>query len=145
MEETKNPEKKMDMTSTDPENYKKLLKDTKISESDNFLQKSEYRDKYDGNRLYNRQGPSKVYVSKRAGDESDFWGQGKFCYDEYIYRIIENLIAKKKYLLSLKVKKIIEQLQEFLNILMLYIMEEYLKILNFYLVKDLIIQGYSLK
>ena len=81
MEETKNPEKKMDMTSTDPENYKNLLKDTKISENNNFLQKSEYRDKYDGNRLYNRQGPSKVYVSKRAGDESDFWAQGKFCYD----------------------------------------------------------------
>ena len=81
MEEAKNREKKMNMTSTDPENYKKLLKDTKISESDNFLQKSEYRDKYDGTRLYNRQGPSKVYVSKRAGDESDFWAQGKFCYD----------------------------------------------------------------
>ena len=86
MEEAKNREKKMDMTSTDPENYKKLLKDTKISKSDNFLQKSEYRDKYDGTRLYNRQGPSKVYVSKRAGDESDFWAQGKFCYDDPILR-----------------------------------------------------------
>ena len=86
MEETKNPEKKMDMTSTDPENYKRLLKDTTISETDNFLQKSEYRDKYDGTRLYNRQGPSKVYVSKRAGDESDFWAQGKFCYDDPILR-----------------------------------------------------------
>ena len=86
MEEAKNPEKKMDMTSTDPENYKRLLKDTTISETDNFLQKSEYRDKYDGTRLYNRQGPSKVYVSKRAGDESDFWAQGKFCYDDPILR-----------------------------------------------------------
>jgi len=25
---------------------------------------------------------SKVYVSKRAGDESDFWEGGKFCYDD---------------------------------------------------------------
>ena len=79
-------EKKIDITSTDPKSIDNLLKSIKISESDNFLQKSEYRDKYDGTRLYNRQGPSKVYVSKRAGDESDFWSGGKFCYDDPILR-----------------------------------------------------------
>ena len=79
-------ENKIDITSTDPKSIDNLLKSIKISESDNFLQKSEYRDKYDGTRLYNRQGPSKVYVSKRAGDESDFWSGGKFCYDDPILR-----------------------------------------------------------
>ena len=37
------------------------------------------------------QGPSKVYISKRAGDESDFWTGDKFCYDDpviIIYIII---------------------------------------------------------
>ena len=79
-------ENKIDITSTDPKSIDNLLKSIKISESDNFLQKSEYRDKYDGTRLYNRQGPSKVYVSKRAGDESDFQSGGKFCYDDPILR-----------------------------------------------------------
>ena len=73
---------KMDLTSQTPENYKKLIENTTIVENNNFLQQSEYRDKYDGSRLYNREGPSKVYVSKRAGDESDFWAGGKFCYDD---------------------------------------------------------------
>ena len=72
----------MDLTSQNPENYKKLIENTTIVENNNFLQQSEYRDKYDGSRLYNREGPSKVYVSKRAGDESDFWAGGKFCYDD---------------------------------------------------------------
>jgi len=72
----------MDLTSQTPENYKKLIENTTIVENNNFLQQSEYRDKYDGSRLYNREGPSKVYVSKRAGDESDFWAGGKFCYDD---------------------------------------------------------------
>ena len=80
--EEKKEEQKIDMASPTPENYKNLLKNTSISENNNFLQKTEYRDKYDGTRLYNRQGPSQVYVSKRAGDESDFWSGGKFCYDD---------------------------------------------------------------
>ena len=77
---------KMDLTSQTPENYKKLIENTTIVENNNFLQQSEYRDKYDGSRLYNREGPSKVYVSKRAGDESDFWAGGKFCYNDPILR-----------------------------------------------------------
>ena len=83
--EEKKEEIKMDMTSTDQENSKNLLENISI-ENNNFLQKTEYRDKFDGTRLYNRQGPSKVYVSKRAGDESDFWSGGKFCYDDPILR-----------------------------------------------------------
>ena len=66
--------------------YKNILENTKVLETSNFLQFSEYRDKFDGSRLYNREGPSKVYVSKRAGDESDFWAGGKFCYDDPILR-----------------------------------------------------------
>ena len=77
---------KMDLTSQTPENYQKLIENTTIVENNNFLQQSEYRDKYDGSRLYNRQGPSKVYVSKKAGDESDFWAGGKFCYNDPILR-----------------------------------------------------------
>ena len=77
---------KMDLTSSNPENYKKLIENTTIVENNDFLQQSEYRDKYDGTRLYNRQGPSKVYVSKKAGDESDFWAGGKFCYDDPVLR-----------------------------------------------------------
>ena len=76
----------MDLTSQTPENYQKLIENTTIVENNNFLQQSEYRDKYDGSRLYNRQGPSKVYVSKKAGDESDFWAGGKFCYNDPILR-----------------------------------------------------------
>ena len=74
------------LTSSNPENYKKLIENTTIVENNNFLQQSEYRDKYNGARLYNRQGPSKVYVSKKAGDESDFWAGGKFCYDDPLLR-----------------------------------------------------------
>ena len=77
--------KKIDIKSTDQENSKNLLENISI-ENNNFLQKTEYRDKFDGTRLYNRQGPSKVYVSKRAGDESDFWAGGKFCYEDPILR-----------------------------------------------------------
>ena len=36
------------------EYYKKLIENTKIAENTNFLQKSEYRDKFDGSRLYNK-------------------------------------------------------------------------------------------
>ena len=46
-------EQKMDITANDPENYKNLIKNIEISENNNFLQKTEYRDKYDGTRLYN--------------------------------------------------------------------------------------------
>ena len=55
------------------------------------MQQSEYWDKHDWTRLYNRQRHSKVYVSKRGGDESDFWTGGKFGYDDpviIIYKII---------------------------------------------------------
>ena len=84
--ESQQTSQKTDLLSTSPENCKNLLNNIKISENDNLLQKTEYRDKYDGTRLYNRQGPSQVYVSKRAGDESDFWSGGKFCYDDPILR-----------------------------------------------------------
>ena len=77
--------KNIDIKSKDPENMKNLIENITL-ENNNFLQKTEYRDKFDGSRLYNRQGPSKVYVSKRAGDESDFWSGGKFCYDDPILR-----------------------------------------------------------
>ena len=77
--------KKIDIKSKDPENMKNLIENITL-ENNNFLQKTEYRDKFDGSRLYNRQGPSKVYVSKRAGDESDFWSGGKFCSDDPILR-----------------------------------------------------------
>ena len=40
----------MDLSSTNPEKYKKLIENTKIVENNNFLQQSEYRDKYDGTR-----------------------------------------------------------------------------------------------
>ena len=85
MEENKSTLNK-DLNSSEAEKYKKLIENTTIVENNNFLQQSEYRDKYDGTRLYNRQGPSKVYVSKRAGDESDFWAGGKYCYDDPLLR-----------------------------------------------------------
>ena len=69
-----------------PEYFKQLLENTKIAESSNFLEKSEYRDKYDGSRLYNRDGPSQIYVSQKAGDESNYWSTGKFCYDDPILK-----------------------------------------------------------
>ena len=83
--EVKDLTKKINIKSKDPENMKNLIENITL-ENNNFLQKTEYRDKFDGSRLYNRQGPSKVYVSKRAGDESDFWSGGKFCYDDPILR-----------------------------------------------------------
>ena len=80
----KNPE-------LNPEYYKKLIENTKIGENSNFLQKSEYRDKYEGSRLFNnKEGPSKIYVSKKAGEESDYWLNGKLCYDNPILK--KNLI-----------------------------------------------------
>ena len=87
--EGQNSTKKFDITSTDPENCKNLLENITI-ENNNFLQKSEYRDKFDGTRLYKRQGPSQVYVSKRAGDESDYWSVGKLCYDDPVLK--KNLV-----------------------------------------------------
>ena len=87
--EEQNSTKKFDITSTAPENCVNLLKNISI-ENNNFLQKTEYTDKFDGARLYNRQGPSKVYVSKRAGDESDYWSGGKLCYDDPVLK--KNLV-----------------------------------------------------
>ena len=81
MEENK--KNKFDDMPLTPEYYKHLIENTKIAENSNFLQRSEYRDKFDGSRLYNREdGQSKVYVSKKAGDESDYWSAGKLSYDD---------------------------------------------------------------
>ena len=66
--------------------YKNLLENTDVEKSKNFLQQSEYGEKYDGTRLYNREGRSKVYVSKKAGDESDYWSGGKYCYNDPILK-----------------------------------------------------------
>jgi len=63
-----------------PEYYKQLIENTIIAENSDFLQKSEYNDKYNGSRLYNKE-ISETYVSKKAGDESDYWSAGKLCYD----------------------------------------------------------------
>ena len=65
--------------------YKKLMENITIKESANYLQKSEYRDKYDGSRLYKNES-STMYVSKKAGDESNYWSTGKICYDEPILK-----------------------------------------------------------
>ena len=73
----------LNISNQDVQGCIRILENVKIQENEgNFLEQTEYRDKYDGTRLYNRQGPSQVYVSKRAGDESDFWAGGKFCYDD---------------------------------------------------------------
>ena len=76
----------MNLSQANKEDYKKLIENTTLIKNNNFLQQSEYGDKFDGTRLYNRQGPTEVYVSKRAGDESDYWSGGKFCYDDPILR-----------------------------------------------------------
>ncbi len=68
-----------------PEYYKQLIENTIIAENSDFLQKSEYNDKYNGSRLYNKE-ISKTYVSKKAGDESDYWSAGKLCYDDPILK-----------------------------------------------------------
>ena len=69
------------MEKNEGEYYKKLMENITIKESANYLQKSEYRDKYDGSRLYKNES-STMYVSKKAGDESNYWSTGKTCYDE---------------------------------------------------------------
>ena len=66
--------------------YKNLLENTDVEKSKNFLQQSEYGEKFDGTRLYNREGRSKAYVSKKAGDESDYWSGGKYCYNDPILK-----------------------------------------------------------
>ena len=68
-----------------PEYYKQLIENTIIAENLDFLQKSEYNDKYNGSRLYNKE-ISETYVSKKAGDESDYWSAGKLCYDDPILK-----------------------------------------------------------
>ena len=89
MEENK--KNKIDYISRTPEYYKKLIENTKIAENSNFLQMSEYRDKFNGSRLYNREeDKSQSYVSKRAGEESDYWSDGKLCYDDPILK--KNLV-----------------------------------------------------
>ena len=73
------------MEKNEGEYYKKLMENITIKESANYLQKSEYRDKYDGSRLYKNES-STMYVSKKAGDESNYWSTGKICYDEPIIK-----------------------------------------------------------
>ena len=73
------------MEKNEGEYYKKLMENITIKESANYLQKSEYRDKYDGSRLYKNES-STMYVSKKAGDESNYWSTGKICYDEPILK-----------------------------------------------------------
>ena len=86
-----NQKNKIDYISRTPEYYKKLIENTKIAENSNFLQRSEYRDKFNGSRLYNREeDKSQSYVSKRAGEESDYWSDGKLCYDDPILK--KNLV-----------------------------------------------------
>ena len=86
-----NQKNKIDYISRTPEYYKKLIENTKIAENSNFLQRSEYRDKFNGSRLYNREeDKSQSYVSKRAGEESDYWLDGKLCYDDPILK--KNLV-----------------------------------------------------
>ena len=68
-----------------PEYYKQLIENTQIAENSDFLQKSEYNDKYNGSRLYNKE-ISETYVSKKAGDKSDYWSAGKLCYDDPILK-----------------------------------------------------------
>ena len=73
------------MEKNEGEYYKKLMENITIKESANYLQKSEYKDKYDGSRLYKNES-STMYVSKKAGDESNYWSTGKICYDEPIIK-----------------------------------------------------------
>ena len=80
----KNESKKNIIPET-PEYYKQLIENTQIAENSDFLQKSEYNDKYNGSRLYNKE-ISETYVSKKAGDESDYWSAGKLCYDDPILK-----------------------------------------------------------
>ena len=68
-----------------PEYYKQLIENTQIEENSDFFQKSEYSDKYNCSRLYNKE-ISETYVSKKAGDESDYWSAGKLCYDDPILK-----------------------------------------------------------
>ena len=78
-------ETKKNIIQETPEYYKKIIENTIIAENSDFLQKSEYNDKYNGSRLYNKE-ISETYVSKKAGDESDYWSSGKLCYDDPILK-----------------------------------------------------------
>ena len=80
-----NNETKKNIIPETPEYYKQLIENTIIAENSDFLQKSEYNDKYNGSRLYNKE-ISETYVSKKAGDESDYWSAGKLCYDDPILK-----------------------------------------------------------
>ena len=94
---------KYDVNNADFEGCLKILDNTVIVEDDNFLKQSEYRDKYNGKRLYNINAQGKVYVSKRAGDESDFWAGGKYCYDDVFGSCNCKTINRKKlYIKQLK-------------------------------------------
>ena len=84
-----------------------------------------------------------MYVSKKAGDESNYWSTGKTCYDEPIIKkkliyltIIEIHSVLRNYPNNMKIKEIIELSQEFQNIQMLYIQIPYLKIRDLSLVRS---------
>ena len=73
---------KMDISNENVKGVLDILYNVQPNNKEDFLKTSEYRDFYNGERLYNRNLTSKVYVSKRANDESDFWKGGKYCYDD---------------------------------------------------------------
>jgi hypothetical protein len=58
-----------------------LFNKTQAINDSNYLSCSEYKDNFNGNRLYNI-GTTEQYVSKKIHDESDFWKGGKFAYDD---------------------------------------------------------------
>ena len=59
----------------------KILTKHFYRKKEDFQKNTEYRDLYDGERLYSNMAQTGVYVSKRANDESAFWKGGKFCYE----------------------------------------------------------------
>lgn len=69
---------------------KVLFKHEKINNM-NVKNNTEYRDNYDGTRLYNR-GIAEQYVSKKIQDESEYWKGGKFAYDNK--ELKDNVIYK---------------------------------------------------
>ena len=69
--------------------YKNLLFLNNKTKNNLVKNNSEYRDQYDGERLYNM-GTVEQYVSKKIQDESEFWKGGKYAYDDK--KLKENVI-----------------------------------------------------
>lgn len=63
------------------EYYKSLLYEKSNIRNEEIKNNSEYRDQYNGERLYNL-GIAEQYVSKKIHDESEFWKGGKYAYDD---------------------------------------------------------------